>query len=183
MLTVGVDDGAVPARKRRGQHAPLLAVFFGGLQIVGVKLGHIQVDGRDVNEVLLSMLRRAQFDAVLLSGISFAGFNLADIARLARETEKPIVAVTGDKPDNVQVKRALRNHFDDWRERWSMVKAAGKLYSTKPLLGEPELYFEVSGVSARVAERIIRSTAVISRLPEPVRVAGILAKSLSGLGS
>jgi endonuclease V-like protein UPF0215 family len=112
----------------------------------------------------------------MLSGVSFAGFNVVDIRVLARKIRRPIVVVIREKPDNKAVRAALQKHFDDWRERWNAVKAAGRLYSCKPIRNEPKLYFEVSGGSPTFARQTIISSSAVSRLPEPVRVAGIVAK-------
>lgn len=181
MRIIGIDDGAFPARKRVEQHTLLVAVLFQSLQILAVRIGRIEVDGRDANRVLERLLRTVRFDVVMLSGISFAGFNLVDISNLARATRKPVLAISGEKPDNSAVRNALRAHFIDWEERWRMVRAAGKLYSYKPLPKEPKLYYEVKGAPPSLARHIIASTATISRLPEPIRVARILARGLSGL--
>ncbi len=180
---VGVDDGAFPARKSVVHHALLAAVLFQNSKILAVRVGRIQVDGNDANRVLTSILESLRFDAVMLSGISFGGFNLVDIAELARSTQKPVIAITGERPDNAAVRRALRKHFRDWEERLRMVRSAGQLYAFKPIPQEPKLYFEVKGASPSFARRAIASTATISRLPEPIRVAGILAKGLSSLAN
>ena len=176
---VGVDDGAFPARKSIRQYALLAAVLFQNSRILAVRVGRIHVDGRDANRVLESILKTVRFDVVMLSGISFAGFNLIDIAELAQSTRKPVIAITGERPDNAAVRRALRGHFGDWQERWRMVQNAGRLYAFKPLPQEPPLYFEVKGASSAFAKQTIASTAIISRLPEPIRVAGIVARGLS----
>lgn len=175
----GVDDGAVPAFRKAGQETILVAVLFHGLAISGMRVDHIGVDGRDVNSVLARMLKGGRLDVVMLSGISFGGFNLVDLAKLARDLRKPVVAISRDKPDNAAVRRALQTHFDDWRDRWRMVQNAGPLYAFKPLRGEPKLYFEVKGASPSFAKTAIASTAAISRLPEPIRVAGMVARALS----
>ncbi len=178
---VGVDDGAFPARKNSKHHALLAAVLFQNSRILAVRVDRIQVDGRDANRVLTTILKTLRFDAVMLSGISFGGFNIVDIAELVRSTHKPVIAVIGGRPDNAAVRRALRKHFSDWRERWEMVQNAGRLYTFKPLPQEPKLYFEVKGASPSFAKKAIALTATVSRLPEPIRVAGILAKGLSAL--
>jgi endonuclease V-like protein UPF0215 family len=152
-------------------------VLLDGPRIVGLRLGKIQVDGRDAQRVLYALLSSLAYDVVLLSGVSFAGFNVVDIKTLARELRRPVVAVIRERPDNKAVRAALRKHFHDWRERWRAVKAAGRLYTCKPIRDEPKLYFEVSGGSPSLARQAIVSSSMISRLPEPVRVAGILAKA------
>lgn len=181
MRIVGVDDGAFRQRKNSKQHALLLAVLLQDLKIQTVRIRRIEVDGRDANRVLKSLLGRMRFDAVMLSGIAFGGFNVVDITSLSAEIGRPVIALTGDKPDNRAVFKALRGHFADWEERWAKIKSAGRIHQCKPLRNEPFLYFEVKGTSASLARKWIRLTAKISRLPEPVRVARILAKALSGL--
>lgn len=178
---IGVDDGTFSGRKGTGRRAVLVALLFENARILAVRIGLIQVDGRDATQVLTSLLREMKFDVVMLSGISFAGFNLIDISKLARLTRKPVIAIIGEKPDNAAVNRALRKHFSDWRERWRIVQSAGRLYAFRPLASEPELFFEVKGASPAFAKKTIRSAAIISRLPEPVRVAGIVARGLSSL--
>jgi endonuclease V-like protein UPF0215 family len=179
---VGVDDGAFPGGRDENQSTLLVAVLLEGSRIVSIKAGRITVDGTDATRVLGSLVRRMRYDAILLSGISFGGFNLVDIKALSRATRRPVIAITGGRPDNAAVLSALRKHFPDWKERWRIVENAGRLYSCKPMPKEPKLYFEVRGASVAVAKRIISSSAAISRLPEPVRVAGILAKGLTPLG-
>lgn len=178
---VGVDDGTFPLVRKPGQRALLVAVLFHHSRISSVKLGRILVDGRDANQKLASILKPLTFDVTMLSGISFGGFNLVDIAELAKSTHRPVIAISREKPDNAAVLRALRKHFADWEERWRIVRRAGSLYAFKPLRVEPALYFEVKGASPSFAKRVIASAATISRLPEPIRVAGIVARGLSGI--
>jgi len=175
---VGVDDGAfVP--NRRDQRAILLTVLLRRARIRAIRVGTIEVDGNDAADVLQELLRCLRYDLVMLSGISFGGFNLIDICKLAHDLRKPVIVISGDKPNNRAVRAALRGHFDDWEDRWRIVRSAGKLYSCKPLKSEPKLYFEVKGTKPKFARQVIAGNALISRLPEPIRVAGILARGLS----
>jgi len=175
---VGVDDGAFDT-SRGDRRAILLAVLLRCSRICGVKVGTIEVDGNDAPIILRELLRSIRFDLVMLSGISFGGFNLIDVSELAHDLHKPVIAISGEKPNNRSVRAALRGHFDDWENRWRIVRSAGKIYSCKPLTSEPRVYFEVKGANSNFAKRVIAATALISRLPEPVRVARILARGLS----
>jgi endonuclease V-like protein UPF0215 family len=181
MRIVGVDDGSFRPIKRVRQRTLLVAVLFRKLRVSGVRVGWVEVDGTDANKQLTSLLRNVACDTVMLSGVSFAGFNIVDIARLSRDLQRPVIAVTGERPRNEAVRKALRDHFPDWRQRWHMVRAAGRIYSFAPLRNEPPLYFEVRGATRFFAKKAIASTAIISRLPEPIRVARILARGLSAL--
>ena len=176
---VGVDDGAFVPHNRRAQSTVLVAVLFTNLTVGAIRVGRITVDGLDATSVLISMLRGLQFDVVLLSGVSFGGFNLISLSRLNTELGKPVIAISGKRPENELVRKALKAHFKDWKERMRIVRASGRIYSVKPLGEEPTLFFEVKGAKPDFARHIIRSYAKISRLPEPVRAAGILAKGLS----
>ena len=178
---IGVDDGAFRPARTKGQSTLLVAVLLQNSRILAIRVGRIAIDGTDATQVLSSLVRRMRYDAILLSGISFAGFNLVDIKKLSQATRRPVIAITGGRPNNVAVRSALQKHFPDWKERWSVVGNAGRLYSCKPLPKEPKLYFEVGGASAAFAKRIIVSSARISRLPEPIRVAGLVAKGLTQL--
>jgi len=181
MRVVGVDDGAFQPNRKARQYALLVVVAFDKLQMIDLRVGQIEVDGRDANKSLASLLRGLRYDVVMLSGISFGGFNVVDIATLSKDLNKPVIAITGERPNNEAVRKALREHFVDWRDRWRMIRSAGKIYSFAPLQEEPRLYFEARGATALFAKKAIRSTAAISRLPEPIRVARILARGLSCL--
>lgn len=183
MKIVGVDDGAFRPSKKAKQHTLLVAVSFDKLRLLDITVGTIEVDGRDAGRVLLSLLRPLRFDVVMLSGITFGGFNVVDIDQVSHILRRPVIAITGQRPSNEAVKKALSEHFPDWRERWKMVRAAGRIHSFAPIRDEPRLYFEVRGGTAVFAKNAIASAATISRLPEPVRVARILARGLSALSS
>jgi len=180
MRIVGVDDGAFRPSKKVKQYTLLVAVLFQNLRISNLRVGRIEVDGTDANMVVASLLEGVKCDLVMLSGVSFGGFNVIDVAALSKTLKKPVMAITGERPHNEAVRKALRGHFADWKDRWQMVRSAGRIYTLK-IRDEPRLYFEIRGASAQFAKRAIASTAMISRLPEPIRVARILARGLSVL--
>ena len=178
---VGVDDGAFHARKGAVGSVIIVAALFHASQITATRIGRITIDGTDATSVLITLLKTLAYEVVMLSGISFGGFNLVDLEHLAAETRKPAIAVIGGRPNNRAVQQALRGHFKDWKLRWRVVRNAGALYSCRPLPKEPKVYFEVKGCSPIFAKKVIVSSSTISRLPEPIRVAGLLARGLSSV--
>jgi len=158
-----------------------VAVVLERSQIVDARVAWLTVDGTDADSVVRSLLKGLKFDVLMLSGISFAGFNVVDISLLARRLRKPVIAITGEKPNNASVKKALKAHFPDWNERWRKVLAAGRLHSLIIHGYASRVYFEIMGSSPAFARTVIRSNSLISRLPEPIRVAGIVARGLSAL--
>jgi len=182
---VGFDDGPSTIEgigKLRGSRAILLGVWFRGLRIHDVRLGVLTVDGLDVTDTMVRLLRHEQPDIIFLSGASFAGFNIIDSKRLHGSLGIPTIVVSRDKPDNASVKLALKKHFADWRARWRLVRELGRIHAFAPVSEEEPLYFEAVGLSAVKAKRIIRAYCVTSRVPEPIRVAGLLAKGLAPAG-
>jgi len=182
LRTVGVDDGGFQSQwssVRRQGKAVLAAVLLNEYWIDDIHVGEITVDGLDATEVLAKLLDQWEFDAIFLSGMSFAGFNLIDAEAISRRFGRPVIVVSGDRPDNMAVKKALQKHFTDWEARWKIIGKLGRIYSAAPAVAAPPLYFEAVGLSARSARLMIRALAVSSRLPEPIRVARLVARGLT----
>jgi len=163
--------------------ASLVAVWFSGLRINDVRLGMVHVDQLDTTDVILRLLSRRRADIIFLSGASFAGFNIVDCRRLHNVLHIPMIIVSRDKPNNASVKRALKKHFPDWKTRWRLVRELGRIHVFAPKPCEQPLYFEAVGISAANAKTVIRAYSTTSRVPEPIRVAGILAKGLALAGN
>jgi hypothetical protein len=150
-----------------------------GLRIEEIRASLISVDGLDVTSSLSAMLRGMVFDAIILGGVTFAGFNVVDAKQLFQEFSQPIIIFMRDKPNNVAVRDALQKHFDDWRARWGLIEALGPTYSAYPYQEEPPVYFEVVGAKPSWAEEILRYSAFLCRIPEPVRAARLVARGIS----
>ena len=175
---VGVEDGSFDAFLP-GQTTLLCAVCMAGDRVEWVRLGRVKVDGREVTSVLLSMLRGERFDALILGGISFAGFDVVDPQVLHREFGAPVVVYSPELPNSSSMLAALKVNFPDWEERWAPINKIGDVYSTVTKAGEPPVFFEVTGCTREEAEGILLTSVSLTRTPEPVRVAGIIARGLS----
>jgi len=175
---VGVEDGGFKAFQS-GQSTLLCAVLMKENRVEAIRLGKVTVDGRDATDVLLGMLVNIRCDAVILGGVSFAGFNIIDGTRVHDELGVPVIVYSGEKPDSASVLAALKAHFADWSERWAPIERLGEVYSLVTREGYPPVFFEVVGESRDWCEEVMRSSASLTRAPEPVRVAGIVARGLT----
>ena len=176
---VGVEDGSFT---RDSQRTLLVAVLMqGGTWIKDVQIQEIIVDGLDATEKLLSLLSEWTFDIVMLAGVSYAGFNLIDPVKVNKKTDRPVIIVTRNRPDNLAVKAALLAHFDDWETRWEVFEKLGPIYEVTVSPNEPKLYMETVGVNANCAEEIVRASSVSCRVPEPIRVARLIARGLTAV--
>ena len=175
---VGVEDGGFRAFQP-GQSTLICAVLMRGNRVELVRLGRVAVDGRNATDILLGMLVNIRCDGVILGGVSFAGFNIIEANRLHEELGVPVIVYSGKKPDSASVLAALRGHFDDWEERWASVAQLGDVYSIVTKAGYPPVFFEVVGESRDWCEEVLRSSASLTRAPEPVRVASIVARGFT----
>jgi len=142
----------------------------------------LTVDGLDVTDTILNIVKRSRVEVIFLSGASFAGFNIIDSRKLHRTLGIPAIVVSRDKPDNAAVRCALRKHFADWKTRWRLVRELGRIHTYAPMLSEEPLYFETVGLPAGAAKKIIRGYCGTSRIPEPIRVAGLLGRGFAPSG-
>src|SRR4030043_1145185 len=128
----GVEDGSFEAFRRGSgdaeQHTIHCLTVLRGNVIQDVRLRRVKVDGLDATEALLDMLSGLEIDAVILGGVTFAGFNVVDVERVNRETSVPVIVFSAERPDAEATLGALRKHFGDWRERWSLYEDLGEIH-------------------------------------------------------
>lgn len=177
-LYVGVEDGSFDAFLP-GQTTLLCAVCVAGDRVEWVRLRRVGVDGREATGALLGMLRGERFDALILGGVSFAGFDVVDPRVLHGELGVPVVVYSPELPDSASTLAALKANFADWEERWAPIERIGDVYSATVKPGEPPVFFEAVGCTREEAEDILRTSVSLTRTPEPVRDAGIIARGLS----
>ena len=176
---IGIDDGPFPLRiDDTPRYAPLIAVLLKGSHLQRLKSAWITVDRLDGTNIAQRLLRGLEKIPVLLSGATFGGFNLIDPWKIHRATKAPTVVVIGSRPNNRAVKQALSNHFPDWKQRWELIRSLGPLHKIRTQRGDSPIFFECFGCSTRESEMILKSWAFVSRIPEPLRVAGIVARGL-----
>jgi uncharacterized protein len=176
---LGVDDGKFTPRTK-GNVIVVGVVFRGGWWLDGVMHTDIAIDGFDATDQLSSMINGSphckQLRFIMLNGITFAGFNVVNIKKLNLATNLPVIALTDNKPDLESIRNALKN-LPNFEERWAIVLSAGDIHEITSR--GKKLYVALSGVSIAVAQKIIDLTSTRSSLPEPLRVAHIIASGIT----
>ena len=178
---LGVDDGVfIPHSK--GLVDVVGVVFRGGYWLDGVMRTEIEVDGLDGTEKIASMIVESphykQLRVIMLSGITFAGFNVVDIKELCNKTSLPVIALTRDPPKMEKIKQALEN-LPEKGKRWKAILNAGEIIEVQTREGEEPIYMQIAGLEQSDAEKIVRITSTRSNIPEPLRVAHIIASGLT----
>jgi len=176
---LGIDDGKFTSHTE-GNVIVVGVVFRGGLSIDGVMHTTIAIDGLDATEQLASMItispHHRQLRLVMLNGITFAGFNVVNIKKLNAATKLPVLALTRKKPDLTGIHKAIKN-LPNAEERWTMILEAGNI--NEVLNKGVKIYVETAGISLDDAQKIIALTSTQSSLPEPLRVAHLIASGIS----
>lgn len=179
MPVIGIDDGSF--RKGVDLTTFLVFVLMKELGVEAVRFTRITVDGLDATEKAIEILKELKFDAVMLAGVSFGGFNLIDPFELFDKFGTPVIVILKRKPNNDAVKRALIHHFDDWRIRLGIIEKLGPVHEAALSNGRGFLYFESIGADVGQVSNLINAFTVIGDMPEPLRVANIIAHGISKL--
>jgi len=181
---LGIDDGVFTPHSNELVDV-VGVVYRGGYWFDGFMHTRVHVDGLDANEKLVEMITSSphfgQLRVVFLNGVTLAGFNVVDIEALWRETKLPVIAVTRDKPDFADIKKALQ-HLSYSERRWSVIEKAGKMFNVRTRQGELPVYVHAAGLSGVVARRILKVASTRSNVPECLRVAHLIASGLKRVG-
>ena len=177
---VGVEDGPFLSRRLGGSTAPLVVAQLNGPHLVKAKIARIAVDGLDATLVAARLLGSLPLrdSPILLAGATFAGFNIINPRIIQRRFGTPTIVVIGSRPNNSAVKRALTRHFPDWRRRWRILSLLGPLRQVRTVRNEGPIFYEAFGIEDNEARQILKEWAYVSRIPEPLRVAGLVARGL-----
>lgn len=175
MRTIAFDDGFFKPRKKGNA---LLVGILSRLdnRIEGILSTTITVDGFDSTKKILKLVRQTRFGEqaqfILLSGLNFAGFNTVDVQLLFRKTKKPVLIIFRKKPDMKKFFLAIKKTKCAMK-RWQLVLNAGRIYSAG------KIYFQAAGMPEKSAAQIIKRLCVNSNLPEPIRIAHLVASGIS----
>lgn len=146
----------------------------------GVMIGEVAVDGDDANDVLLRMLKDSRYteglSLILLDGVALGGFNVVDIDLLNRELGIPMATVTRDEPDIPAMVDALKKKFPDWERRAEVIRRR-KLNRIETK--HKPLYATCVGISPGDLREAIALATVRGALPEPLRIAHLVATALA----
>ncbi len=156
------------------------AVMRGGEYLECVLRRQVTIDGTDATEVCIELINntkhRQQLRAMLLDGIALGGFNIVDIEAVYRETSLPLITITRDAPDFHAIQNALTHHFSDWEERLRLVQQGG-LHRIKT--SHNPIFIKHIGCSLEEAKEIITLSTIRGAIPEPIRVAHLIASGIT----
>jgi endonuclease V-like protein UPF0215 family len=151
----------------------VVGVAYAGLRLEGVLSTHVRRDGTDATRALAARVTTSRFAAhtklVLLQGIALAGFNVVDVHALHAALGVPVLVVARRPPSLEAVRAALLGRVRGGARKWALVEKAGPM---EPVAG---LMVQRAGIALADAGAVIERLAVNGRIPEPLRVAHLIA--------
>ncbi len=153
-------------------------VMRGDLVVDGLALGRASVGGDDATSRIASLykrLRRNDVNALMVSGCILSLYNILDVDGLARRTGLPVVCLTYRETSGIE--DAIRRHFPDRAdEKLVAYRMLGPRRKVSLSSGHA-VFVRTSGVSETEARKVIDLFTLQGSLPEPVRVARLLARA------
>ena len=176
---LGIDDSALKTPYFNTGNVTIIGTFFrGGEQLDGILRSEITKDGMDATDTITLMIKKskyyAQIRVIMLDGVTYAGFNPVDIKRLYDETNIPVIVFMRSCPDFEKIRLALEN-LPETEKRWEIIQRAGKIYK---IAQENPVFIQICGIDKESAFEIVRMTSIRSNIPEPLRVAHLIATGI-----
>ncbi len=175
---LGIDDGPFKLHKK-GTTVLVGTVFRSGFWLDGLLTTKIKVDGLDATRKILEMINKSrhkvQLRVVMLDGLTVGGMNFIDIQKINEETELPVIVVNRKRPRFEKIRNALK-HFKDAKKRWKFIEKAGEMQQVN--LGNHNLYIQIAGIKLEDAQRILKLSCTRAKIPEPLRVAHLIAAGI-----
>jgi hypothetical protein len=173
--TLGIDDG--PVGRRRGAPVEIIGVMMEGAALIeGVARTVFPKDGDGVTAFLAAWVgglrSRPALHAIFLGGITIAGLAVIDLGELALRTGVPVIALSRRDRTSHRLGVALR--AARLEERLDLVAR------TPPALPLASgLWAASAGIDEGQAASLVRAARAKSSLPEPLRLAHLIARAVA----
>jgi len=190
-IVMGIDDApfnfpnrvtgdSTPPR----EDTPVVGVTCKGYFLVGLDKTQVRIDGRDAADQVEAMIRSSkhfgEIQYVLLDGIALGGFNIVDCETLAHNLELPVITVSTKQPNFGAMRDAIQQHFSDAEERLELLETLGYPRELQVPMdaGTTTIFFQPFGTPAQPAEELLHVLCRRSKVPEPLRLAHLIASIL-----
>jgi uncharacterized protein len=168
---IAFDDA--PFDKARRGDISIIGVAYAGNRLDGVMSGKIRRDGVNSTKTITALIFASRFhahnQAIFLQGIALGGFNVIDLRALYDALSVPIIVVMRRRPNLQAIKRALLEHVPGGQRKWQLIENAGAIDVVA------DVFIQRMGINLGTAEKLIRKFAIHSVVPEPLRVAHLIA--------
>lgn len=147
------------------------------LRVDGLAYSRATVGGDDATEAVLNLYRqldRTDVNALLLSGLAISWFNIIDLKEISERTQKPVICLTYEESPGLE--DYIREYFPQPEEKLRRYTASGERTSILLKTGF-EVYVRALGATIEETRILLDKFARDGRVPEPVRVARMMARA------
>lgn len=151
------------------------------LIIDGFEFGYITVGKLDATKTIINIYKRMKRDdinIVMISGLALAWYNIVDIQKINKKTNKPIISVTYEKSEGLT--KYIKKEFKKEEKQKRL-----NIYNKQPkrtkinISKEKNCYIRYIGIKQKKAEKLIKDLTKQGKKPEPLRVAKLAAHAYS----
>jgi len=168
---LGIDDGPLAPQTL------LVGVIMRRDRFEGLLSTRVSLDGEDATGKIIEMVRNSKFASqlhvVFINGVAVAGFNLVNYVKISRELGVPVIAVTPNEPHPEEMEKVVKK-WKGKREIWEEIRRPAIRMETE----KGSIWYQHAGADKRKAERLIKHFLVHSKIPEPLRIAHIIAAGI-----
>ncbi len=148
----------------------------------GIALGTLHVGGSDATDAILGLfrkLKRNDINAMMIAGSVLSLYNVVDIELLNKKLKIPVVAVSFSK-SKADLERNITSRFESKiaEEKIRLLRKLGSATKIKLSTGF-EVFVRCAGISDTESKRLLDRFTLQGAAAEPVRVAKLLARSVS----
>ncbi len=171
---IGIDDA--PFDKHKKNNCLVVGTIFRGSSALdGLISTKIRVDGANSTKKIAEMINECRFKShlqcIFLDGIAVGGFNVIDVEKLSTLTKIPVIVVIRSFPDYKKIFSALKKIGQEKK-----IKLIQKL--DKPIkLGK--VFVQLANISKEKALQLLELSSTRANIPEPLRVAHIIAGGIT----
>jgi endonuclease V-like protein UPF0215 family len=169
---MGIDDGPFPPGHRGD--VTLVGTMYTQHRLDGVITGKARCDGRNATDRIAAMIRESKFEprVILVGGIAVGGFNVIDLQRLHAELSRPVLVVARRRPNLTRIREALLTQVPGGARKWRLIEQA------RPMERAGAVWVQRAGLTLPQAEQVLRDSTLHGKIPEPLRVAHLVAGAL-----
>lgn len=166
---LGLDDS--PFTKKDKKVLVIGTMYRGGNFLDGIISFQVERDGEDATQKIIDMIEKTRFKnigVVLLNGISFGGFNIIDVEKISKFI--PVIVVMRKIPNYEKFFNAMKKSG-----KGNIIRKIKRLMSPENING---IFVQYFGISKEKVEKILKITCTHSKIPEPLRIAHIIASGV-----
>jgi len=150
------------------------------MMVDGFTFSTVKVGGMDATQKIIEMhqaLNRDDINVLLLNGCVISWYNVIDLHHLTDVTGLPLICVTYKESEGLE--KYFKKYFpEDWQHRIEVYQRNGPRTPLRLHTGHV-VHARFLNVSEEEALKLLNKFTIHGAVPEPLRIARLLARSLT----